>query len=206
MNNELPISLNQSLRVHEWLTTNFGGVIQKATNGGLFSPHLVSAIISQETAYVWLQWLKTHDAATILARCVFDASGDVNHTRKAFPNNTQDFIDRYGQELAGMLIEEANKTRVMRGYAPRKWVYCGYGICQRDIQAIGEDMEFFSEKKWYSFENCLNQCIKELNNKAKIHTDLWDIVKAYNGRGEAATNYANNVFQFMDAIKKATQN
>ena len=140
-----------------------------------------------------------------MARCVFDASGDANGTRLAFPKNTAAFVEKYGQSLADMLIAEANATRALHGWAPKQWVYAGYGIFQYDIQAIVTDPDFFEKKQWYSIEVCLTKVISELQAKWRIHTgDLFNTVKAYNGTGTRADNYAKNVFQFLSWIKAAS--
>jgi predicted patatin/cPLA2 family phospholipase len=95
-----------------------------------------------------------------------------------------------------MLIAEANKTRELRGFGPKDWVYKGYGIYQYDLQYVVEDESFFREKKWYKHANCLDRLIKELHQKYEIYQDIWKAIKAYNGLGDGATRYANNVIQF----------
>jgi hypothetical protein len=57
---------------------------------------------------------------------------------------------------------------------------------------------------WYSIDDCLNRAIKELKSNWAAHPgDLFHTVKAYNGGGESAENYARNVFQFLTWIKTA---
>jgi hypothetical protein len=104
------------------------------------------AIVCRETAYKWLKWTDQHDVETIMARCVFDASGDVPGTRRgAFPVNTAAFRARYGNQFTKLLIEEANETRRMQGLLDKSWVYKGYGIFQYDLQNVRTD-EAFSDK------------------------------------------------------------
>jgi len=101
-----------------------------------------------------------------------------------------------------MLIAEANTTRALHGWGPKPWVYAGYGIFQYDIQAILTDPDFFEKKQWCSMDACLSRVIRELNAKWHVHTgDLYNTVKAYNGSGPRADNYARNVFQFLSWIK-----
>lgn len=38
--------------------------------------------------------------------------------------------------------------------------------------------------------------MSELSGKYKIYKDIWKTVRAYNGTGPRATEYANNVVQF----------
>ena len=95
-----------------------------------------------------------------------------------------------------MLIDEANKTRRLRGFGPKEWVYKGYGIYQYDLQSVTDDEAFFRQRKWYDFGQCLDRVMKELNGKYATQKDVWRTIKAYNGSGDAATRYANNVIQF----------
>ncbi len=206
MNEELPISNKQALIAHHWLQSNFSTDIQNAINGTDYSPQLVSAIFCQETAYRVLTWIDKHDTETILQCCVFDASGDYpNTTRNAFPKNAAAFHDKYGDEFTDMLISEGNKMRKLMGWNDSHYLYKGYGIFQYDLQAVLTDEIFFRNKLWYDINECLKRLIQELNTKAKLHpNDLFATVKAYNGAGQNATNYANNVMQFIDIIKNAT--
>lgn len=160
------------------------------------------AIACQETAICWCRWINDHTPDEILARCVFDASGDANGTRLAFPKNTTAFTDKYGHALADMLIAEANATRALHGWGPKQWVYAGYGIFQYDIQAILTDGNFFEQKMWYRIDACLEKVIIELKEKWHLHDgDLFNTIKAYNGSGVRAENYAKNVLQFLSWIK-----
>lgn len=200
----LPISKSQAITCSNWLKTNFQDKIIPAVNGTPYSLELICGIFCQETAYKVQLWIDGFDVNTILARCVFDASGDFpGTTRNAFPKNVTEFHDKYGNELTDMLISEGNKQRKMpqqdapNGYKnDSHFLYKGYGIFQYDIQAIQTDYDFFAQKQWYIFDNCLDRLIRELNSKMK--DNLWQAVKSYNGSGEAATEYANNVMQFAE--------
>ena len=202
-NLELPLTRAQCLTCARWMNTNFGEKFSKAVTGTPFSKELLFAIACQETAIYWQKWIATQPKEEILGRCVFDASGDVNHTRMAFPKDTPAFIKAYGNAIADELIAEANKTRAWHGWGPKQWVYAGYGIFQYDLQHIKTDEAFFTEKKWYSMDECLVKVMLELNTKwKKFPNDLFKTVKAYNGSGIRAEHYAQNVFQFMDWIQK----
>lgn len=192
----LPISREQAHSAAKWMKSNFGAQIQQAVNGTAFSLDIVCGIACQETAYVWLNWLNNLSVNDILARCVFDASGDFPGTQRGvFPKNTAAFRNRYGNEFTEMLIEEANKTRALRHFGPQQWVYKGYGIYQYDLQHVTEDDIFFRQKQWYSYDICLDKLMKELKQKYQATHDLWKAIKAYNGSGPRATEYANNVIQ-----------
>jgi len=193
----LPINREQAHRVAKWMKTNFGEEIRRATANTSFSLDIVCAIACQETAYFWVSLISRLSTDEILARCVLDASGDVpNSSRGPFPKNTQAFRSRYGDDFTNMLIAEANQTRQLRGMGPKNWVYKGYGIFQYDLQAVEEDEQFFREKKWYVFSECLDRLMKELNEKFAIFNDVKKAIRAYNGSGSAAQEYANNVMEF----------
>ncbi|HTE26962.1 hypothetical protein [Flavitalea sp.] len=202
---ELPLSQVKCKLTADWLDNHFGDKCEAIVEGSPFTKELLYAIACQETAIYFYDWTKDHTPAEVLARCVFDASGDVNGTRKAFPKNTAAFVEKYGQQLADMLIDEANKTRAMRGFGPKRWVYAGYGIFQYDIQAINRDEAFFTQKQWYNIDDCLTKVMQELNTKWKAHpNDLFQTIRAYNGSGPRAENYANNVLQFLAWINNKT--
>lgn len=199
---DLPLSHTQCLACASWLDTHFGDKAAAAVAGTPFEKELLYAIACQETACVWYRWMADHTPEEVLARCVFDASGDANGTRMAFPKNTTAFVEKFGQGLADTLIAEANATRALHGWGPKPWVYAGYGIFQYDIQAILTDPDFFGKKEWYSMDACLNKVMSELKAKWQLHpADLFHTVKAYNGSGPRADNYAKNVFQFLSWIK-----
>lgn len=200
---ELPITKKQTELAAGWLKKNYADAITDALkkSGLPFNINHVIAIICQETAYVWVNWVHEYSPEQILGRCVFDASGDLNGTRQAFPKDTEHFIEKYGQDFADFLINEANLTRKMRGWKPKRWVYCGYGIAQYDLQNILTDEIFFRDRLWYSMEGVMSRLIKELSTKIKASNgDIWDAIRRYNGSGKAAENYKENVKQFYDWI------
>lgn len=202
---DLPLRQSKCMLTAEWLELHYGNDCAAATEGTPFTKELLYAVACQETAIYFYDWTRDHTPEEVLGRCVFDASGDVNGTRRAFPKNTAAFKERYGQELADMLISEANKTRAMRGFGPRQWVYAGYGIFQYDLQHIVNDEAFFREKQWYQMDQCLKKVMQELKMKWAAHpNDLFATVRAYNGSGPRAENYANNVFQFLAWIRQRT--
>ena len=204
--NDLPISLSQAKKVTQWLKRNYGPKIEAATKDTPFPPYIICAITCQETAYVCVKWFDSMPADEVLARCVFDASGEMpSDPRSAFPRNTDAFRNKLGDEFADMLIEEANKTRVIRGMSPREWVYKGYGLFQYDLQAVMDDNEFFHDKLWYDFDACLERAMHELMHKwARTH-DLWASVKAYNGSGPRADQYRRNVQKFAEVTEEVWQ-
>ncbi len=202
----LPISREGAVACARWLTSNFGPKLRAAANAKPYAVKHLCAIVCQETAYKWLKWTRTYDPATILARCVFDASGDYPGTsRDAFPKNTAAFRRKYGDAFTSMLIQEANTTRRMQGYGDKSWVYKGYGIFQYDLQHIERDEAFFRNKEWYSFDACLAKCCNELDEKlASSRNDLWTAIRKYNGAGAAAQRYLENVKIFTEYCAEVT--
>ena len=207
---KLPIDEAQARQATRWLMHHFGDLIQKAGEGTLFTPEILTAIVCQETAYFWLPLVKDLEKHPerfdcpeelpdlVVARCVLDASGDYpGKSRSAFPGNTAAFRTKYGEAFTNLLIEEANATRALRGYGPKRWVYKGYGIFQYDLQFVDKDPDFFRERRWHDFSACAKRCVEELKvTYARQGNDLWEAVRAYNGGGAAARQYRDNVKQF----------
>lgn len=206
---ELPISEKSARLATRWLMSNFGPRVAAAGAGTPFTPAILCGIVCQETAYFWLPLLKklSEDPAykddpraladEVLARCVLDASGDApDSSRSAFPKNTAAFRKEYDTAFADRLIAEANRTRALRGYGPKEWVYKGYGIFQYDLQFVVKDEAFFRQRLWYSFDECCSRVMSELRSKLKATGELWEAVRAYNGSGPRARAYRDNVKVF----------
>lgn len=198
----------QAVKAASWIKQHFGAAIETVLHGTAYDINLVLAIAAQETAYRWLLWIDKYSVDTILSRCIGDASGDFHGThRSAFPKNAGEFHDRYGDSFTDMLISEGNKMRAMpqpdepNGYHPWHFLYKGYGIFQYDLQNVLTDEDFFRNKLWFYFDECLKRLISELNEKAKKHSDLFSIVKAYNGSGAKAEMYSKNVMEFKKIIE-----
>jgi hypothetical protein len=203
MSDSLPISEAQAKEAAYWLKHNFEDQIREQIRGTFLNVPLICAIICKETAYKWIHWIDTYDANTILARCVFDASGEPEFKgspRSAFPKNRIVFAQKYGSELLKTLVEESNKTRRMQGWHDAPYLYKGYGIFQYDLQNIVTDESFFRNKLWYNMSDCLNRLVMEMNEKARIKSNIYGIIKAYNGAGSKAEMYANDVIHYYDLL------
>jgi hypothetical protein len=200
----IPITRPVAIRASTWLKRTFGQEMSAASDGTPFSVDLMCGIACKETAVHWVNWIANRTPDEILGLCVFDASGDYSGTRRsAFPRNTEAFRTRYGDAFTAMLIEEANRARRVRDLADKQWVYKGYGIFQYDLQHVTLDERFFREKEWYHFQPCLDRLLQELQTKWQTHRDLWKTVRAYNGSGSAATEYANDVIQLTSYAAEA---
>lgn len=208
MSRELPIPLNSARKAANWLMTHFGGSIRAAADGTPFDPGLLCSIACQETAYFWFPLIsKAGNTITpdeVIARCVLDASGDVaGNPRSAFPRNTAAFYAKYDRAFGDMLVSEANATRALRGMGPKEWVYKGYGIFQYDLQFVENDEGYFRFRQWYDFEVCLRRVIKELTSVYRNNGgNLWEAVRAYNGGGQAARDYRDNVKDYAAVVRE----
>jgi hypothetical protein len=189
----LPINKQQAHKAATWMKANFRNEMEAAVHRTAFNINHICGIACQETAYLWLSWIDTMKVEDVLALCIGDASGDYPGTqRSAFPQNTQIVRDKYGDGLTKMLIDQANMSRAVRGFR----VYRGYGIYQYDLQHVLTDKDFFAQKKWHSYPERLARVMRELKQKYTVYGDIWKTIKAYNGSGDRATIYANNVIQF----------
>jgi hypothetical protein len=195
-----PLNATQVKRARDWLAANFGAAVDATALRNGVDSNLIYAIACQETASVWLAWIGRLPPDQVLARCVFDASGDApGSDRKAFPANTQEFRGRFGDTLTTQLIGEANATRQLRGYSPKQWVYKGYGLFQYDLQNIQSDADFFASRKWGDIQSCLDRFTRVLSDKvARAKGDLTAAVRAYNGVGPDADRYAAAVMQMRE--------
>lgn len=206
-NETLPLSKQQAIKAYNWLAPNFDAIVEKNIAGTPFSKKLIYAIALQETAYKWINWIDKYSTEIILQRCIFDANGDFPGTsRFAFPKNKDAFKKEFGEDFTNMLIKEANLQRKMpqasypNGFQPASFLYKGYGIFQYDLQFVKTDESFFREKKWYSFDECLQRVIKELSVKYSITNNIDKAVVKYNGVGRDAENYGKNVKALMGFI------
>jgi hypothetical protein len=192
--NPPPLNQAQAQKAKRWMMQNFGPAIT-ASAVAPFDADLVCAIACKETANVWLGWTDQMSADDLLARCVFDASGDFPGTsRSAFPQNTAAFRAGFGDDLTDDLIAEANRARALRKFPPAQWVYKGYGIFQYDLQHIQTDEAFFRDKLWRQMDQCLDRLFRELSRKlTDAGGDVPDAIRRYNGSGPRATEYMAHV-------------
>lgn len=190
--------------VTRWLIGNFRSELTDAVRSTPFTVPLLCAVACREAGIYWLPLTPNRSAAEILGLCIYDASGDVaNAPRRVFPTNTAEFRLAYGDAFTNMLIAETNKARAARGYAPASMVYKGYGIFQYDLQYVRPDEAFFREKQWYSFRACVERAVSELTAKYQITGDIREAVRAYNGSGPRAEQYARDVMRLLPYCEEA---
>jgi hypothetical protein len=190
--------------VTRWMNLNFQLHLADAVRSTPFTVPLLCAIACREAGMYWLPLTPHKSAAEILGLCVYDASGDVaGAPRSAFPMNSAQFRLAYGDVFTTMLINEANKARTARGLSPASIVYKGYGIFQYDLQYVRTDEIFFRSRQWYNFAECANRAVKELKTKFEALGDIQDAVRAYNGSGAKAEQYARDVMRLLPLCEEA---
>ena len=190
--------------VTRWLVSHFLNEMVDAVRGTPFSVPLLCAIACREAGIYWLP-LTSHDTPDqILALAVYDASGDVpNAPRTAFPTNTAQFRLTYGDAFTKVLIDETNNARAARGLPAAQMVYKGYGLFQYDLQAVRTDEKFFRNKLWHDFTECVSRAVGELKQKFAATGDLQEAVRAYNGSGPNAEQYARDVMRLLPFCEEA---
>jgi hypothetical protein len=195
---DLPMTKARAQQLASALKENFGQRMEAALADTPFPVALAYAIACKETGPFLVEFMENMEPPEALARCVFDASGDAKGTsRKAFPIDTAAFRSKYGDDFTEMLIEEANKSRSLRGLDGARWVYKGYGLFQYDLQHVRKDEAFFRQRLWGEFDECLQRLVVELQRKFAATGDVLAAVQAYNGSGPKAVIYRSHVEQLM---------
>jgi hypothetical protein len=198
----LPISDKQAVVAITYADGNWGVPVKERVTEP-FTNHHINGILCQETAYFWLNYITRITPNQVTARCVLDGSGDVAGTsRNAFPRNTEAFRRHFGDEFTELLIREGNKSRLLRGMKPWGKLYKGYGPFQYDLQYSLTDEVFFKERHWYDIKLCVDKCMGELEVKYRQQGDVHEAIRAYNGSGPRAREYANNVEHYASISER----
>jgi hypothetical protein len=175
------MSLAEDVR---WFKQQFFEKIDEAVQGTPFKPDLLVAIAVQETGYIWRNLYKKMPALEVLKLCVGDTIDSPN--RSAFPKNKADLLSVSDGGKMFSIARNALESMSMhvQGYessVKKTDKFCrGFGIFQYDLQFFQENPGYFLQKDWYSFDDCLQLCVRELkqalrraygNNKTEL-TDL----------------------------------
>jgi hypothetical protein len=151
-----------------WFKSQFKDRIEAAVEGTPFDLDLLTAIAVQETRYIWGKLYEEMPVDEVLKLCVgdtIDAPG-----RDAFPRTKQDLLDEpRGDEMFAIareaLVSMARHIPGYRGVASMPNKFChGFGIFQYDLQFYKDDPDYFLEKRWYNFDDCLGAFIGELED------------------------------------------
>lgn len=158
-----------------WFKTQFRDQIQAAIAGTPITLDLVTAIAMQESySDAWGLIFKAMPVAEVLKRCVGDTFDAPN--RSAFPKNRSELVApaiAHGQDMFNIareaLVMLAGFNHGYSGVSHNPDKFChGYGIFQYDIQFFKDtDPDFFLQKKWYDFDECLKKCVGELTRVAE---------------------------------------
>jgi len=202
----LPLTKQQVLKGTAWLMSNFASEIGNAVAGKPYDAAIACAIACKETGFIWISRSSTMDADDLLPLMVGDASGDVaGAPRSAFPRNTAEFRNEFGQAFTNKLIAEANKARALRGLSPAQIVYKGYGIFQYDLQHVRNDQSFFENLLWHDIGPCIERMTRELDRTFALSGGARrEGVRRYNGSGPRAELYADHVMAFADWCEEVT--
>jgi hypothetical protein len=172
-----------------WFKEQFKGKIEAALIGTPFSLDMLTAIALQETYYIWGELYTKLSVDDVLKLCVGDTLDTPD--RSAFPKNKAALLSvdkgdqmfdiaRKSLESVGAHVQDYKKV----ADSSRDKFCHGFGIFQLDLQFFKEDPNYFIQKRWHSFDNCLSKCTNELKAALKRaypsgKTTLTDEEKVY---------------------------
>jgi hypothetical protein len=171
-----------------WFKSQFKTQVEAAIAGTPFSLDLVTAIAIQETRYIWGRLYKSMPVSEVLKLCVGDTIDAPN--RSAFPKTKARLLSvPKGAEMFAIareaLVAMAAYVPGYKSVAKNPDKFChGFGIFQYDLQFFIDNPNFFLEKRWYSFDKCLEALMGELKIALKStygagKTTLTDVEMVY---------------------------
>lgn len=211
-----------------WFKTQFADRIQQGVSGTPFSADMITAIAMQETGYIWIRTYDKLPLADVLRLCTSDII-DNTGGRDAFPKNRRELEeDPRGAEMFAIGRQALKDMAV---YCPefRKYTtdafpnkFCrGYGIFQYDLQFYEINPDFFLQKRWSDFDECLGLLVEELKRPWRRYyrdrSTLTDqqmvyVSIAYNqgsvnvrgGLNQGHDNYGQHVWEYLQLAKSVT--
>jgi hypothetical protein len=157
----------------KWFKEQFGSEIEAALGGTPFNLDFLTAIACQETGDIWPVLRRNGlNREQVLELCVGDTI-DETGGRTSFPTNKDHLLNEpNGQQMftiARQALEEMAKQ--VSGYQasvrnPAKFCHT-FGIFQRDLQFFLRDPDYFLQKRYAQFPECLKQCLEELKTDLK---------------------------------------
>ena len=152
----------------KWFKDQFKTKVQAGVQNTPFNVDMVTAIATQETRYIWGRLYTTLSLAEVLKLCASDIIDAPS--RDAFPKNKEELLTApkgaemftIGREaLKALAVHLPEFQKYTTNNFPNK--FCrGYGIFQYDLQFYENDPNFFLEKRWYDFDECLRRFVQEL--------------------------------------------
>ena len=216
-----------------WFKENFGPKIEPALKGTPFTLDLLTAIALQETGMIWRVLRKKNlPLDRILELCV----GDSLDRKKTFPRDRAhlESLPKGAQmfAIANAALKDMSKfIPGFEGVAKKPNKFChGFGIFQYDIQFFKNEPDYFLERRYANFDNCLQRALRELqtarvglgfgNLNQLNDTQMALISIAYNtgvggfkaskglkqGHEEGGRFYGENVFDFLRISKTVSSN
>ena len=174
-----------------WFKSHFSAQILANTRLLPFDVNMMTALATQETFEVWGNLFETQTPAKILELCVGDTID--SPARKAFPQNKAMLLSDHNGlkifQIARAALEAVGEYNAayhkVAAANPNKFCH-GFGIFQYDLQFAkqGNDPDFFLEKKWYNFPNCIDKALLELHRAQdraglKAKTSLSELEQAH---------------------------
>jgi hypothetical protein len=155
-----------------WFKSQFKIEIEAVIEGTPFTLDMITAIAVQETYYLWANLYTRLPLADVLKLCVGDTIDAPR--RDAFPRNKAELLlEPRGDEMFAIAREALESLKpystAYRNVAnanPDKFCH-GFGIFQYDIQFFKDNPNFFLEKRWYDFSECLRMFVAELKDAIK---------------------------------------
>jgi hypothetical protein len=150
----------------------FHAKITPAISGTPFTLDLLAAIAAQETGHIWGSLHTKLDLNTLLAICVGDTL-DADGGRSVFPKTKAELIGApRGQDMFDIareaLVQMSAHVPAFEKVAKRPNKFChGFGIFQLDLQFFKKDPDHFLNKRWFSFDVCLDKAVEELRAAQK---------------------------------------
>jgi hypothetical protein len=155
-----------------WFKAQFGGLVTDAIGNGPLSLDLITSIAMQESySDAWGLVYETLPVGDVLKRCVGDSLDYPSRSASAFPKNRAELEklkEPNGKQafaIARKALEELasfNKGYKRAARNPDKFCHA-FGIFQYDIQFFRMNPQFFLQRRWSDFGECLALCIGELN-------------------------------------------
>jgi hypothetical protein len=152
-----------------WFKDQFQSEILAAIENTPFRLELLVAIALQETGYLWRNIYKRESVARTLELCVGDTIGAPDRTAFPVDRSTLEAKPK-GKEMfqiARKALEDiALYNNDFKVAARKPDRFCrGFGIFQYDLQFFLSNPDYFLEKRWYEFDECLAPCLEELKSK-----------------------------------------
>lgn len=149
-----------------WFKQQFKTRIENILKNTPFSVDMLTAIALQETGYIWGAIYETQPLEEILKVCVGDTLDSPN--RSVFPKNKAELLRvprgdemfRIAREALEDVARFNSSYRRVANSSPNKFCH-GFGIFQYDLQFFRTNPDFFLEKRWYDFDECLNVFVRD---------------------------------------------